>query len=221
MPELTIKDGLWFIGKHLIVLENGGLQEEILKLAHDSLGHFGFYKSYESIRQSYFWPGMRKDLEDGYIPSCRECMQNKSFTTKPTGPLHPLPVPDGHCSLVLLNFIGPLPVDEGFDCILTITGRLGSELQIIPTNTTLTAKECAVIFFNNWYCENGLPDNIISDRDKLFVSKFWAHLMILTGIKHRLSSSYHPQSNGARERTNKTVNQCVCFHVEHNQKGWV
>ena len=213
MPELTVKDGLWFIGECLIVPAHGGLHEEILRLAHNALGHFGFYNNPN--------PGMRKNLEEGYIPSCCDCMQNKSFTMKPTGPLHPLPVPDERCSSVSLDFIGPLPINDRFDCILTITDRLGSELQIIPTNTTLTAKECAVIFFSNWYCENGLPDDIISDRDKLFVSKFWAHLIILTDIKHKLSLNYHPQSNGASERTNGTVNQCIHFHVSRNQKGWV
>ena len=137
MPELTVKDGLWFIGECLIVPAHGGLCEEILHLAHDTLGHFVFYKSYESIRQLYFWPGMRKDLEEGYIPSYHDLMQNKSFTTKPTGSLHPLPVPDERCLSVSLDFIGPLPIDNGFDCILTITDRLGSELRIIPMNTTL------------------------------------------------------------------------------------
>lgn len=53
------------------------------------------------------------------------------------------------------------------------------------------------------------------------MSSFWKHLNIITGIKHKASSSYHPQSNGASERTNKTVNQCLRFHVERNQKGWV
>jgi len=132
---------------------------------------------------------------------CRDCMQNKSFTTKSSGPLHPLPVPDGRCLSISLDFIGPLPLDEGYDCILTITDRLRSKLRIIPTNTTLTAEECAIVFFNNWYCKNGL--------------------LILTGVKHKMSSSYHPQSNGASERTNKTVNQCIRFHVKRNQAGWV
>jgi hypothetical protein len=44
--------------------------------------------------------------------------------------------------------------------------------------------------------------------------------MLLTGVKHKYSSLYHPQSNGASERTNKTVNQCIRFHVERNQTGW-
>ena len=119
-----------------------------------------------------------------------------------------------------MDFIGPLPKDNGFDCILTITDRLNSDIRIIPTKTTLTAEELAIIFFDTWYCENGLPLDIISDRDKLFVSKFWRHLMILTGVKHKYSSSFHPQTNGASERTNKTVNQCIRFHVERNQTGW-
>ena len=74
MPELTIKDGLWFLGNHLIVPGSCGACKYIFQLTHDTLGHFGFFKSYENIRHSYFWPGMRKDLEEGYIPSCAECL---------------------------------------------------------------------------------------------------------------------------------------------------
>lgn len=220
MPELTIKDGLWFLGSRLIVPGGCGAREYIFQLTHDTLGHFGFFKSYETIRNSYFWPGMRKDLEEGYIPSCAECLRNKSSTSKPSGPLHPLPIPDERCESVAMDFIGPLPLDNGFDYILTITDRLNSDIRIIPTKSSITAEELALIFFDSWYCENGLPLNIVSDRDKLFISKFWRHLMLLTGVKHKYSSSYHPQSNGASERTNKTVNQCIRFHVERNQTGW-
>jgi hypothetical protein len=71
---------------------------------------------------------MRKDLESTYVPSCVECQQNKSSTTKPIGPLHPLPVPDAHGDSVTMDFIEPLPVDEGFDCLITLTDRLGADI---------------------------------------------------------------------------------------------
>jgi hypothetical protein len=87
---------------------------------------------------------MRKDLEEGYIPGCRDCMQNKSFTLKLSGPLHPLPVLDERCSSI------------------------------------------AMVFFNNWFCENGLPDDIISDKDKLFLSRFWRHLITSSYILHNV-----------------------------------
>ena len=45
--------------------------------------------------------------------------------------------------------------------------------------------------------------------------------MLLTSVKHKYSFSFHPQSNGASKRTNKTVNQCIRFHAEQNQTGWV
>jgi transposase InsO family protein len=81
--------------------------------------------------------------------------------------------------------------------------------------------ELAHLFFTGWYCENGMPLELISDRDKLFVSQFWRALHKLTGIKLKLSTAYHPQTDGTSERTNKTVNQCIRYHVERNQKGWV
>jgi hypothetical protein len=135
-----------------VIPANTGVRELIFRLAHDTLGHFGFHKTYETIRNSYFWPNMHKDLESGYIPSCAKCLRNKSPTVKPSEPLHPLPVPDERCQSISMDFIGPLPPDGGHDCILTITDRLGSDVRIVPTSTKLTAKQLAVLFFDSWYC---------------------------------------------------------------------
>ena len=112
------------------------------------------------------------DLEKSYIPSCSDCQCNKSHTTKPPGPLHPLPIPDECGDSVALDFVGPLPEDDSYNCILTMTDCLGSDYHLIPTRTDTTAEDVAVLVFNNWYCENGLPSDFVSDRDKLFVSCF-------------------------------------------------
>ena len=221
MPNLRCTDGLWFLDDRLVVPNSGHLRETLFRLAHDNLGHFGFDKSYEALRHSYYWPKMRKELESAYVPSCIECQRNKSSTTKPIGPLHPLPVPDARCDSVAIDFIGPLPMDEGFNYLMTLTDRLGSDVRLVPCTTSLTAEGLAEKFFVNWYCENGLPTDIISDRDKLFLSRFWKALHKLTGVKLKLSTSYHPETDGSSERTNKTVNQCLRFHVERNQTGWV
>ncbi len=177
-------------------------------------------KTYGALRDSYYWPNMRRDLQEGYIPGCADCQRNKSRTTKPIGPLHPLPVPNSRCDSVAMDFIGPLPSDNGFDMILTFTDRLGSNIRLIPTISTLTAEKLAEIFFDSWYCENGLPLEIVSDRDKLFLARFWKKLHQLTSIKLKMSSGYHPETDGASERTNKTVIQCIRYAVERDQKGW-
>ena len=44
---------------------------------------------------------------------------------------------------------------------------------------------------------------------------------MLTGVKLKMSTNYHPETDGSSEHTNKTVIQCICFAVEHDQIGWV
>jgi hypothetical protein len=221
MPNIVQRDGFWFVDERLVVPNGRNVRETLFRIAHDKLGHFGSPKTYEALRSAFFWPNMRRDLESAYIPACAECQRNKSRTTKPVGPLHPLPVPDKRCDSVAIDFIGPLPPDEGYNSLVTFTDRSGSDIRIIPTTTTLTAEQLAKLFFEEWYCENGLPLDIVSDRDKLFISRFWKALHKLTGIDLKLSSAYHPETDGASERTNKTVIQCIRFAVERDQKGWV
>jgi hypothetical protein len=53
------------------------------------------------------------------------------------------------------------------------------------------------------------------------MAKFWKALLALTGVHLKMSTAYHPQTDGASKHTNKTLNQCIHFHIEWNQKGWV
>src|ERR1700676_273516 len=152
---------------------------------------------------------MRKDLSEAYIPARVDCLRNKGRTSNPTGPLHPLPIPDQHGDSITIDFIGPCPRDDGFDCIVTITDRLGSDICIAPTHLDIMAEHFAAQFFDLWYCENGLPLDIVSDRDKLFVSKFWKALTKLTGVKLKMTSSYHPKTDGSSERSNKSIIQSL------------
>ncbi|KAJ8481084.1 hypothetical protein ONZ51_g6252 [Trametes cubensis] len=214
-------DGLLYVGDRLVIPRVASLRESLFCCAHDALGHFGFDKSYAALRSAYYWPGMRRELEELYIPSCPECQRNKSSTTKPSGPLHPLSVPDGRGNTIAIDFVGRLPKDSGFDCIATITDRLGTDLRLIPTRTDISAEDFAQLFFDHWFCENGLPTEIVSDRDKLFVSRFWTALHQLTGVKLKLSTAYHPETDGASERTNKSLIQALRYHVARNQTGWV
>jgi len=94
MPGAKCPNSLWYMGDCLLIPQIGDICENLFHLAHDSLGHFGADKLYAMLRDAYYWPNMHQDLEKVYILSCEECQCNKSCTTKPPGPLHPLPVPD-------------------------------------------------------------------------------------------------------------------------------
>jgi len=169
---ISLRDRLLFTGDQLIIPKHNGLREQIFRLAHDMLGHFGSEKSYESLRHKFYWPNMRRDLFYGYISSCPECQKNKSQTSRPPGPLHPLSVPDGCFKSVAMDFVGPLPADNGFDCILTIMDHSRADIQLIPCCSDTDAEETARLFFDKWYCKNGCPEEIILDHDKIFMSRF-------------------------------------------------
>jgi hypothetical protein len=89
---------------------------------------------------------MRCDLAKGYVPRCINCQRNKGSTSKPPGPLHPLLTLDAHFDSVAIDFIRPLPKDDGFDAVVTMTDHLGADIQIMPCNTTTTTKEFAFLF---------------------------------------------------------------------------
>lgn len=215
------ENGLWYVGTRLMIPRVQDIRKGLFHLAHDARGHFGFDKSYAALQDSYYWPNMQKEIETLYIPSCEHCQWNKSSTCKLTGPLHPLPVPNNHRDSVATDFIGPLPEDSGFNIIATFTNCLGADIRLVPTRMDITPEDFAVIFFNNWYCENGLPLEIVLDRDHIFVSKFWKSLHALTGIKLKMLTAYHPETDGSSEYTNKTIIQVLRYHVSQNQKNWI
>ena len=156
VPGAQEENRLIYIGGRLVIPCELKIHELMYHLAHNTLGHFGFDKSYESLCNSYYWPNMCWDLEVTYIPSCSECQCNKDHMAKTTGPLHPLPVLDDHFNSVTLDFIRLLPEEDGKDTILTMTNTLGTNIKLIAIHSSYTAEQVAIIFFNEWYCENGL-----------------------------------------------------------------
>ncbi|EEB97857.1 hypothetical protein MPER_02734 [Moniliophthora perniciosa FA553] len=121
LPSVWEENGLWFISSRLIIPRCGSIREDLFHLAHDVFDHAGPDKAYETLCDSFYWPNMRCDLQRYYIPGCEACARNKSSTSKPFGPAHPLPVPDDRCSSVAMDFVGPLPDENGYNCLLTMT----------------------------------------------------------------------------------------------------
>lgn len=221
MDGLELRNRLLYYKGRLVIPRTNNLPHTLASLAHNALGHFGFDKTYAAMRETFYWPGMRTFLEHSYIPSCDLCQRMKAPTTRPVGPLHPLPIPDRRFSSVAIDFVGPFPEENGCDHILTMTDRLGADIRLVPCKTNLSARELASIFFDHWFCENGLPDDIVSDRGVLFLSRFWKHLHELTGVTLKMSTAFHPQTDGVSERTNKTLNQALRMAVDKHHTGWV
>jgi hypothetical protein len=100
-------------------------------------------------------------------------------------------------------------------CLLT------AMVHLIPSREDYKAPQVAEMMFDHVYKHHGLPKSIVSDRDVLFTSTFWKHLHELVGTKLKMSSAYHPQTDGSTERANKTVTQMLRQCIDPKQKSWV
>ena len=153
------------------------------------------------------------------------CKRSKPSNQKPYGLLNPLPVPTAPWEAIGIDFVGPLPEskdrDGRYDAITTIIDLLTGMVHLVPSRTNYRAKDIAELVFAEVYKHHGLPKSIVSDRDVLFTSIFWDHLHKLIGVELRMSSAYHPESDGSTERANRTVSQMLRQCVSTTQRDWV
>ena len=101
-----------------------------------------------------------------------------------------------------MDFIGPLPLSDSFNCILVIINRLMKMAHFILTTTDVSALDVAKLFMDNVYKLHGMPESIVSDRDTHFTSKFWKTLFELLGTKLSFSTAFHLQTDGQTKHTN-------------------
>src|SRR5262245_34458123 len=176
------------------------------------------------LRNHVWWKHMSNDVHK-YCESCIVCRRSKPNNQKPYGLLNPLPVPVRPWEAIGIDFVGPLPVSKNrngdFDTITVIIDLLTAMVHLVPSRQDFRAKDIADLIFDHVYKLHGLPKAIISDRDSLFTSTFWKHLHKLMGVELKMSSAYHPETDGSTERANRTVTQMLRQCVRPDQKDWV
>jgi hypothetical protein len=226
------KDGLIYLklaGKKLLcipkaMIKDRSVHEIIISEAHSTLAHLGANKTLSYLRDHVWWKDMVSDTK-AYCETCTTCKRSKPNNQKPYGLLNPLAVPSEPWESIGIDFIGPLPLSENrdgnFDSITVVICLLTAMVELIPSRINYKAQDIAELMFEHVYKHHGLPKTIVSDRDVLFTSTFWGHLHTLIGTKLKMSSAYHPQTDGATERANRTVTQMLRQCINPNQKDWV
>lgn len=196
------------------------LVDVVITQAHSLLGHFGFRKTGDYVRRWYWWPTLGRDVEK-YCDSCGICQTTKPSNQLPPGLLHSLPIPSRPWGSIAMDFIGPFPRVGDFDYLWVIICRLTSMVHLIPVQTTVRASELAVLFIRDVARLHGLPDSIVSDRDAKFTSRFWREVHRILGVRLLMSTAFHPQTDGATERANRSIGQILRAVVTPDQTNWV
>jgi hypothetical protein len=127
----------------------------------------------------FAWPQLKTIITE-YIQACQLCQQAKPEHVKLPGLLQPLPIPSQAWQSVSLDFIEGFPKSNSYDVLLVVIDRFSKYAHFIPLSHPYSALQVAQAFLNNVYKLHGLPQSIISDRDRVFIGKVWQELFRLT-----------------------------------------
>jgi transposase InsO family protein len=207
----------------LVIPAAPAVRRELVRLHHDDprAGHFGNRKTVELLKRRFHWENIDTDVQT-YVNHCQVCLGNRQPRHKPYGKLSSLPLPTQPFEEISLDFITKLPPcqyqDRIVDAILVVVDRFTKIALFIPTTTTLTAAELAKLLYEHVECRFGTPLGMVSDRDSLLTSHFWVELSKARQAKQRLSTAYHPQTDGQSERTHQTVQHYLRSYCGEEQQ---
>lgn len=196
------------------------LRYEVLVNAHDDLagGHLGVYKTYEKLRDRYYWRGMYKDVEH-WVRSCQDCSTRKKPRNKRRAPLLPIPV-SAAFERMAVDILGPLPVTwKGNRYIVVFVEYLTKWPEIFPVQNT-EAITIARLITDEIIPRHGAPRTLLSDRGSNFLSAIVKEVCNLYSIKKLNTSAYNPACDGLVERMNSTLCQTLSMFVSKHQKDW-
>jgi transposase InsO family protein len=162
---------------------------------------------------------MKNDIKE-FIRGCAVCQQAKNEHCKTPGLLQPLPIPDQAWKVVCLDFIEGLPKSNRFDTILVVVDKFTKYAHFIPMSHPFVALQVAQAYMDHIYKLHGLPDSLVSDRDRIFTSAIWRELFKLSNTRLLISSSYHPQIDGQIERLNQCLENYLRCSVHSCPKQW-
>lgn len=169
------------------------------------------------ISRRFYWPGLDEDVRT-FMRNCHACKRSSVWREKRRGLLKPLPTPERTWSEVSIDFITDLPPTRSSSMtnMMVVTDRL-SKSVIFHAMPVITAETTARALLQCLFQHHGIPRAIVSDRGTQFTSHLWRHLCRLLRIKQRLSTAYHPETDGSTERANQEVERYLRIFVAYTQ----
>jgi transposase InsO family protein len=185
--------------------------------AKNAGGHFGRDKMLHTINTRWYFPLICERVTR-FVKYCDVCQRTNSCKLSKTGQtLHPVPVPQKVWAQIGIDILS-MPKAHGFRYIITAVDYYTKWVEAAP----LTDKSSLSVarFLWDLHCRYGAADVFISDQGREFVNSVQKELFRLSGVKHRITSAYHPQANGLVERQNRTTLACIMKGCDQHLEDW-
>lgn len=212
------------IKRHQLVLipDDKELRTLLIMCHHDepTASHRGVAKTVDLLSREFYWKNLAADVKE-YVNTCHSCQLNKISNLAPLGLLQPIETPDTPWHTATLDFITHLPLTKaGHDCIAVYTDKTTKQVHFAATKTTIDAEGVAALTIDTVVKHHGVPVHIISDRDVRINSSYNREFWKALGTKLKMSTAFHPQTDGQTERANRTLEEQLRNYVNYQQDNW-
>ncbi|KAJ8755397.1 hypothetical protein K2173_019195 [Erythroxylum novogranatense] len=194
--------------------------DDIMSACHSMVcgGHFSARKTSRKILESgFYWPTLFKDSFN-FCRSCDKCQRFGGLGKRHEMPQQPLLF----CEIFDvwgIDFMGPFPPSFGFVYILLAVDYVSKWIEAIPTRKD-DAQAVSKFLKSNIFCRFGIPRAVVSDRGTHFCNRVIDNLFLKFGVTHKVSTAYHPQTNGQAEVSNREVKHILEKIVKPSKKDW-
>jgi Integrase zinc binding domain/Integrase core domain len=183
----------------------------VFSLIHN-LAQPGIRATKQLLAKQVVWRVMATDTAK-WCRDCQHC-QSAKITTQAAAAVQAIPVPDRRFSHLHVDLVGPLPTSaSGFRYMMTMIDRSTRWLEAVPL-ANVEAATCADGLIAGWISRFGVPSVMTTDRGTQFASALWS---LRLGIEHRMTTAYHPQSNGLVERAHRQIKDALRARVAGTQ----
>ena len=221
---LIMNPGSRIIIPKQITIGTKKLTDILINHVHEELAHTGVRATAEEIRKSFYWVNIREDVQH-FIQQCDMCQRAKNRTTKPPGFLQAMPITSRPWASIAQDFVGPLPKNTyrnvEYDTIWVRMCRSTGMVKLEAIKSTDDAGDFAVEFIKRHYSEFGIPESIISDRDTRWTGKFWKAVTEKLPTTLKMSTAFHPETDGQVERRNRVIGETLRCLVDKRQTNWL
>ena len=196
-------------------------RNQIIRESHGSMmtQHFGENKSIQRARELGIWTNLENDIIE-YIKKCHTCQTQKLNRIKRRSEAIITDTPVTPNDKIAMDIFGPLPVtSQGNEYILSIQDMLTKYLVLIPLRDILSETIIEHLFDYFIYIF-GSPKHILTDQGQNLVSELMQNFESLFRIQHVKTTAFHPQSNGALERTHSTIKDLIRTAMSDLHTEW-